>query len=146
MRLQVLTGLLALGAVQSAVAADGPALFKQHCAVCHQETAVGTVGLAPPLLGEHWQRLGAQRQYLPTVVLKGLAGQIKVGNQNFVSAMPSFAGQLGDEDLAAITTHLRGLQGAGSDKPYTADELAAVRNGPGNPSLTRTLRKQILGD
>jgi mono/diheme cytochrome c family protein len=129
-----------------ASAADGVALFRQHCAVCHQESAIGTVGLAPALKGEHWQRLGAERSYVPTVVLKGLAGAIKVNGQPFVGAMPALASQLGDEDLVAIATHLRGLQGAVDFKPYTADEFAAVRAGPGDPSQTRALRRKILGE
>jgi len=130
----------------SAQAADGVALFKQHCAVCHQETATGTVGLAPSLQGEHWQRLGAERHYLPTVMLKGLSGMIKVGGQPFVGSMPPFAPQLGDEDLAAIATHLRGLQGATGIKPYAADEFAALRAAAGDPARSRALRKQILGE
>lgn len=138
--------LLAAQAGVSAWAADGAALFKQHCAVCHQETGVGTVGLAPPLLGDQWQKLGAQRSYLPTVLIKGLSGPIKVAGQAFSASMPPFAGQLGDEDLAAIATHLRGLQGAAAEKPFGAEELAAVRAGPGNPAITRGLRKQILGE
>lgn len=129
-----------------AAAADGVALFKQHCAVCHQESAIGTVGLAPALKGDHWQRLGAERSYVPNVVLKGLAGAIKVNGQPFVGAMPALAPQLGDEDLAAIATHLRGLQGATDFKPYTAEEFAAVRAGPGDPSQTRALRRKILGE
>jgi len=137
---------LAAFACNATWAADGAALFKQHCAVCHQETGVGTVGLAPPLLGDHWQKLGAQRHYLPTVLLKGLSGPIKVAGQAFSGSMPPFAGQLPDDDLAAIANHLRGLQGAAADKPFAADELAAVRAGPGNPAITRGLRKQILGE
>ncbi|WP_158219755.1 cytochrome c [Ideonella sp. A 288] len=138
--------LLPLVAAANAAAADGAALFNQHCATCHQPTAEGTVGLAPSLKGEHWQRLGAQRQYLPTVVLKGMAGPIKVNGQPFSGSMPPFAGQLGDDDLAAIATHLRGLQGAAADKPYSADEFAPVRAAAGNPSQTRALRRQILGE
>ena len=129
-----------------AAAADGPALFKQHCATCHQETAAGTVGLAPSLLGEHWQRLGADRSYLPTVLAKGLSGPIKVAGQAFVGSMPAFAGQVDDDALAAIANHLRGLQGASGQPPYTADDLAAARAKPGNPAATRTLRRQILGE
>lgn len=141
-----LLGVAAAMAGSAALAADGQALFKQHCAVCHQETATGTVGLAPSLQGEHWQRLGAERAYLPTVMLKGLAGMIKVGGQPFVGSMPPFAPQLGDEDLAAIATHLRGLQGAKEAKPYAADEFTALRGAPGDPARSRALRKQILGE
>ncbi len=143
-RIGVAALLVAAGA--AAQAADGVALFKQHCAVCHQENAGGTVGLAPTLLGEHWQRLGAERQYIPMVMLKGMSGTIKVAGQPFSGSMPPFAPQLNDDDLAAIATHLRGLQGTKDFKPYAADEFAAVRAAAGNPVQSRTLRKQILGD
>jgi mono/diheme cytochrome c family protein len=128
------------------MAVEGAALFKQHCAPCHQETAVGTVGLAPSLHGGHWQRLGAQRSYLPTVLLKGLAGPIKVGDAAFNGSMPAFAPQLPDADLAAVATHLRSLQGAAGEAAFGAEEFAAVRAQAGSPSQTRTLRRQILGD
>ena len=126
--------------------ADGAALFKQHCAICHQDSAGGTVGLAPSLLGEHWQKLGAERTYLPAVLIKGLSGAIKVGGTNFVGNMPAAAGLMDDEGLAAVANHLRGLQGAAGDKPYTAADLAEARTRAGNPAQTRALRKQLLGE
>ena len=142
----LLAALLATMLPATAMAADGPALFKQHCATCHQESAGGTVGLAPSLLGEHWQRLGAERSYLPTVLAKGLSGPIKVAGQAFVGSMPAFAGQVDDDALAAIANHLRGLQGAAGQPPYTAEDLAAARAKAGNPATSRALRRQILGE
>ena len=138
--------LLLCAAAANAFAADGAALFKLHCAPCHQESAVGTVGLAPSLRGEHWQRLGADRSYLPTVMLKGMSGAIKVGGQSFVGSMPALAAQLGDDEMAAIATHLRGLQGGPGEAAYTAADFAALRDKPGNPTQTRALRRQILGE
>jgi mono/diheme cytochrome c family protein len=135
-----------LAAGPSAWAADGAALFKQHCAVCHQDSAVGTVGLAPSLLGEHWQRLGAERGYLPTVLLRGLSGPIKVAGGSFNGNMPAFAGALDDETLAAVATHLRGLQGAAAGPPYAAADFAEARTRPGNPAQTRAQRRRILGE
>jgi mono/diheme cytochrome c family protein len=136
--------LAAVGSVQAAV--DGAALFKQHCAVCHQDSAIGTAGLAPSLLGDQWQRLGADRNYLPSVLTKGLAGPIKVAGQTINAAMPVFAGQIDDESLAAIANHLRGLQGAAGEPPYSAADLATARGKPGNQMSTRALRRQILGE
>lgn len=136
----------ALAATMPALAADGAALFKQHCAICHQESAAGTPGLAPSLLGAHWQKLGADRNYLPMVLLKGLSGQIKVSGQPFVGSMPAMAPTLDDEALAAVANHLRGLQGAAGDKPYAAAEMADARAKPGNPTQSRTLRRQLLGE
>lgn len=127
-------------------ARDGAALFEQHCAACHQADGSGTVGLAPALKGPHWVALGAQRDYLPTVVLKGLSGRIKVGGQAFVGSMPMFAAQLDDDSLALIVTHLATLQGAADRAPYTAADFAPIRQGPGDPAQTRQRRQQILGE
>ena len=124
-------------------APDGAALFAQHCAACHQPDGAGTVGLAPALRGEHWAKLGAERAYLPTVLVKGLSGPIKVNGQAFSGSMPAFGGQLDDTTLAAIASHVRRLQGADGD--YAAAELQAVRAKAGGPPQTRALRAQLVG-
>lgn len=136
----------ALAVAMPALANDGAALFKQHCAICHQESAAGTPGLAPGLLGAHWQKLGADRNYLSTVLLKGLSGMIRVEGQTFVGSMPAMAPTLDDAALAAVANHLRGLQGAGGDKAYTAADMAEIRAKPGNPTVSRNLRRQLLGE
>jgi mono/diheme cytochrome c family protein len=139
---------VALAALVAAAAAhagpDGAALFAANCAACHQPDASGTIGLAPPLKGEHWARLGADRGYLPTVLVHGLSGPIKVNGQPFVGNMPAF-GALDDATIAAIATHLRSLQGAASEAPYTAAEVAAARQSAGSPPQTRLRRVQLLG-
>ena len=124
-------------------AADGAALFAQHCATCHQADGSGTVGLAPPLQGEHWQRLGIDRNYLAQVITHGLSGLIVVNGQRFVGSMPAFAGQLNDEQLAAIATHVQGLQ-ARVGPAYNAADMAAARSSAGSPPQSRALRMQLL--
>ena len=124
-------------------AADGAALYAQHCATCHQADGSGTVGLAPPLKGEHWQRLGADRSYLAQVITHGLSGLIVVNGQRYVSSMPAFAGQLNDAQLASIATHLLSLQ----ERPgpaYSAADMAAARSSAGSPPQSRALRMQLL--
>lgn len=135
---------LALAVPPAAQAADGAALFAQHCALCHQPDGAGAVGLAPALKGEHWSRLGADRSYLPTVVVHGLSGAIKVNGTTFVGSMPAFGAQLDDTALAAIATHVRSLQGA--SETVSADEVKAARAQAGSPPATRTKRQQILGN
>ncbi len=143
---QALAGLALAALCGAAPAADGAALFAQHCAACHQADGSGTVGLAPALKGEHWARLGAQRDYLPAVLLKGMAGSIKVNGQTFVGSMPAFAGTLDDASLAAVATHLAVLQGETQRAPYAAADFAAARSAAGDPSKTRQLRRQVLGE
>lgn len=136
--------LVLAAASGQALAADGPALFAQHCAVCHQADASGTVGLAPPLTGEHWVKLGADRAYLATVLVYGLSGAIKVGAQTFVGSMPAFGAQLDDASAAAVASHLRRLQGAADDSLFTEQQIQAARQQAGSPPQTRLLRSQLL--
>jgi mono/diheme cytochrome c family protein len=89
------------------------------------------VGLAPSLKGDHWARLGADRGYLPMVLVHGLSGPIKVNGGTFIGSMPPFGPQLDDNTLALIATHLRSLQGAGTDTPFGADDFKAARALPG---------------
>jgi len=145
MKALMLAGLVAACATGGALA-DGVALFAQHCASCHQADGSGTVGLAPTLKGEHWARLGAERSYLPTVLVHGLSGAIKLGAQSFVGSMPPFGPQLDDAALAEIATHVRRtLHGAADAPAYTPAELKAVREQPGSPPQTRQRRAQLLG-
>nr|WP_316639697.1 cytochrome c [uncultured Roseateles sp.] len=143
-----LATLLLMAAANAAAAQGGPdgtALFAQHCATCHQADGSGTVGLAPPLKGAHWARLGADRGYLPAVLLHGLSGPIKVNGQSFVGSMPAFGGQLDDASLAAIANHLKRLQGV-DEAALSADEFKAQRQQAGSPPQTRQRRNQVLGN
>jgi mono/diheme cytochrome c family protein len=137
---------VALGlAAQAAAAADGAALFAQHCATCHQADGSGTVGLAPALRGAHWERLGRDRGYVLAVVLHGLSGPIKVDGKTFVGSMPPFAPQLDDAQVAAVATHLRALQGAKESAPYSTAEVKLARSEPGSPPASRQRRLQLVG-
>ena len=124
----------------------GSALFETHCSSCHQPDGSGTVGLAPPLKGEHWQTLSKERAYLLTVLLNGLSGRIEVNGQVFVGSMPAFASQLDDAALALLAEHVRTLQGtAQSGSPYSAAEVSTARQSPGSPPQTRQRRQALLG-
>lgn len=125
---------------------DGATLFAQHCAVCHQATGIGTVGLAPSLIGPHWAKLGADKTYLPTVLTKGMSGAIMVNDQRFVGSMPSFAGQLDNASMVAIGNHLGQLQGSTGAAKLTEADYQAARDLPGGPPQTRIKRGQILGN
>ena len=142
----LLAWLLAGGAM---AAPDGGAVFVQHCAMCHQADASGVAGLAPSLKGEHWTKLGADRSYLPTVILKGLFGPIQLGSgpgsQSFNGNMPGFAQTLDDETIAAVASHVLALQGGGKVTVYSADEIKAARQRAGSPGQSRQTRSQLLG-
>jgi mono/diheme cytochrome c family protein len=136
----------ALATTNSWAQPTGVALFETHCSTCHQLDGSGTVGLAPALKGDHWQALRKDRQYLLTVLTKGLAGRIEVSGQMFVGNMPSFASQLDDASLALLAQHVRTLQGdTQQGAPYAAEEVSAVRLLAGSPPQTRQKRQALLG-
>lgn len=124
---------------------SGEALYLQHCSACHQPDGSGAVGLAPPLKGDHWARLGASPVYLPTVLLKGLSGRIEVTGQTFVGNMPSFAASLDDAQIMALTAHVRSLQTATPTQlAWSEADIVRMRQLPGGPTVTRQLRQSIL--
>jgi mono/diheme cytochrome c family protein len=126
-------------------APEGAALYLQHCVVCHQADGTGAAGVAPSLLGAHWARLGADRSYLPAVVLNGLFGPIKLaGGQAFSGNMPGFAPTLDDTSVAAVANHVRKLQGADNSPGYSADDIKAVRQQPGSPTASRQKRARLF--
>jgi mono/diheme cytochrome c family protein len=109
----------------SAVAADDQELFAANCAVCHQIDGSGIAGLAPPLKGEVWQKLGERaRAYLAGVMLSGLAG-VPLDGQIYTAAMPPWS-HLSDADLAAIGSFV--LQKLNAEKTsLDAATVAAAR-------------------
>ena len=155
---RLLVGLALAVAVATARAEDKPAadpqdkvggtVFAQVCAACHQPDGGGTPGLAPPLKGPHWQKLAAERTYLPRVIVFGLTGQIKVADAVYASGMQPQA-QLNDEQAAAVASYVAGVLNASNLpadwKPYSAAEIAAVRAAPHNSVDQRQLRKHALG-
>lgn len=89
--------------VSPALAADGGALFKQHCASCHGES-----GKADTPAGK-------------AMKVPALAGDAKVAGMSdadvvaAIKANPKHAGiikKLTDDDVAAVATFVKGLAGA----------------------------------
>jgi hypothetical protein len=104
--------------------------------------------LAPPLKGPHWQRLLAERNYLPRVVAFGMTGRIQVAGAPYNGAMMAQV-RLRDEQLAAVINHVAGGLNAANLpaawRPYDAAEVAVVRATPHGSIEQHQLRKQILG-
>lgn len=103
---------------------DGAAVYAARCAACHQATGAGLAGVFPPLAGSEW--VTGKDSTLAAVVLHGINGPLTVKGATYDGAMPPFAAQLGDAELAAVLTHIRGQWG-NSAAPVTADIVAAVR-------------------
>lgn len=110
-------------------AADGKAVYETHCAACHQADGAGADGLAPPLLGTLGQRLGA-RQYVPGIVLAGLAGKMVSRGVSYTGMMPSWA-HLADAELAAVVNYVLSTFNAAelpaAHTPFMPEDFAALR-------------------
>lgn len=121
---------LALALIASlAGAADGKAVYAANCASCHQPDGAGADGLAPPLQGTLGKRL-AVRQYVPGIVLSGLAGKMVSKGVTYTGMMPSWA-HLPDAELAAVVNHVLGSFNAAelpaTHVPFTPEDFAALR-------------------
>jgi len=121
---------LALALIASlAGAADGKAVYAANCASCHQPDGAGAEGLAPPLQGTLGKRL-AVRQYVPGIVLSGLAGKMVSKGVTYTGMMPSWA-HLPDAELAAVVNYVlssfNAAELSATHVPFTSEDFAALR-------------------
>ena len=93
----------ALAAAPGAVV-DGKQVFSVNCAACHQANGKGLVGVFPPLDGSEW--VVGDTRTLANILLHGVSGELVVMGNTYNGAMPAFK-QLGDAELAAVTTYIR---------------------------------------
>jgi mono/diheme cytochrome c family protein len=104
-------------------AADGKQVFTANCVACHQAAGTGVPGVFPPLDGSEWV-VGKER-VLANILLHGINGEIVVKGNTYKGSMPPFA-QLGDAELAAVATYVRGSW-SNKAAPLKADLFAAER-------------------
>jgi cytochrome c6 len=122
-------GALAFAAAGSALAANalptspppeptgpaqsGEAMFMENCSACHQATGLGIPGAFPALKGDKIV-LGPAPE-MATLVLNGTGG------------MPTFKGELTDNQLSAILTYVRSAWG-NTASAVTPDVVLAARS------------------
>jgi mono/diheme cytochrome c family protein len=92
-------------AMQPSWAALGEQVYGNKCAACHQLTGQGLPGVFPPLRGSQVVTASDPTEHIRTV-LGGLAGKT-IDGVAYASAMPAFADQLTDEEVAAVLSHER---------------------------------------
>ena len=93
--------------------AAGETLYGQQCAVCHQAQGQGIEGVFPALDGSPLVKGPAQGHI--EVVLQGK------------KLMPAFAGQLSDEELAAVITFERNAWGNKTGDVVLPEDVKALR-------------------
>lgn len=107
------------------VAALGQRVYRNYCLSCHQADGAGVPGMYPPLAETDW--VVGDKGRLIRLVLNGLSGRMEVNGEVYNNVMPPHR-HLGDEELAAVLTFVRGHFGNEAD-PVTTAEVAAVRAG-----------------
>lgn len=94
-------------------ALNGANLYKQTCAVCHQDNGKGVVGAFPPLGGSPIVN-DEDPELMIKIILQGYDAR-----SEFASMQP-FADQLSDAEIAAIATH--GRNSWGNSAPEVKEE------------------------
>ena len=100
--------------------AEGAALYMGYCSSCHQATGAGIAGVFSPLAGNAAVTAPDPGNLLQAMLL-GLPAEFRHG------AMPSFAAQLNDEQIAAIANYVRASWGNTAPANATAAAVAKLR-------------------
>lgn len=129
----------------------GSRTYGTTCAACHQTGGEGIPAAFPPLRGHlpELMALEGGRDYLPKVLLFGLAGPIVVAEQEYNVAMPGWQ-SLGDDELAAALNHALTSWGNAELLPeglelYSPADISAARSEPLTPIEVYVLRGSIFG-
>jgi mono/diheme cytochrome c family protein len=101
------------------VAERGAKVYGDHCVQCHGDKGQGVAGAYPPLAGNRAVTLGVTSN-LVQIVLGGGFPPATAGNPR-PFGMPPYATVLGDADVAAVISHIRGSWG---NKAPPVSELA----------------------
>jgi mono/diheme cytochrome c family protein len=100
--------------------AQGAALYMGYCSGCHQDTGAGIAGVFSPLAGNA-AIIAPDPGNLLQAILLGVPAQFKYG------AMPSFAAQLNDHQIADIANYVRSSWGNTAPPNTTAAMVAKLR-------------------
>ena len=138
--------LPALAQTSAGSADAGSRIYASNCAACHQAGGTGMADAFPPLAGHFPDLLKPAdgRTYVGKVLLFGLEGQISVNGGNYAGTMPDWQA-LSDSDIAAVLNYVSNSWDNGKAlpagfKPFTADEIKALRTPPLTSAAVYALR------
>ena len=139
------------GPISPALGANevGQTIFKERCALCHQEDARGAAGVAPSLVGTLAPYLVSVegKRYLAQILVSGMIGPIDTEGHKFNGMMPSFRAELSDAEIAAIVNYVlgtfNGVSNAGVTTPIAPAEVTAAAQSNPVATGTRALRQSL---
>jgi mono/diheme cytochrome c family protein len=109
------------------VQAHGAALYKDHCAACHGAGGEGAGGpngvVYVPLAGNRKVQLETPANFIHIVVNGGFPPTTAGDPRPY--GMPPFGPTLKDEEIAVLTTYVRGAWGNAAPPVSTLDVLNA---------------------
>src|SRR5580692_2061813 len=130
----------------------GSRVFAANCAACHQAGGTGLAGAFPPLAGHVPDLLKRAdgRTYIGKVLLFGLEGEISINGNNYAGTMPAWD-SLSDNDIADVLNYVGNAWDNGKSlpagfKPFTADEIKALRTPPLTSAAVYALRSGSAAD
>ena len=91
------------------VLARGERLYAQHCADCHGERGEGRPGAYPPLAGNRAVTMEPPANIVRILLVGGFAPSTAGNPRPY--GMPPFQQALGDADIAAVASYIRGAWG-----------------------------------
>ncbi len=106
----------------------GAKVYRENCAICHNDAGEGKPGIAPPVAASDWVSTNGIAR-IGRLILEGGGGPITVSGVEFnvaTAAMVGFRPTLTDAEIAAVITFLRSNWGNAGD-PVKAAEVAAIR-------------------
>jgi cbb3-type cytochrome oxidase cytochrome c subunit/mono/diheme cytochrome c family protein len=112
------------GGQAGATLLSGEQIYSIRCVQCHQSDGNGLPDFVPPLRGNPVVTSHDPLQHILTV-LQGLQGKMIAG-KTYGGKMPSFAGELSDEEIAAVINHERTSWGNNAP-PVTSDDVKKAR-------------------
>ncbi|MEQ9570414.1 MAG: cytochrome c, partial [Longimicrobiales bacterium] len=99
-------------------------VYGARCASCHQPEGEGVPGVYPPLVDDPVVVADDPTRHIE-IVLYGLQGEAIAG-VDYPTAMPGWAEQLSDAEVAAVVNHER--TSWGNDAPtVTVGQVAQIR-------------------
>lgn len=113
-----------IASAQSQAEGLGAQIYKGKCAGCHGKKGEGSPNLFPSLAGDPVVTEKDPHDHIQTVLF-GRHGAI-IGGVTYTVYMPAWAGQLSDEEVAAVINHERTSWGNNAPT-VTPSEVAKVR-------------------